>query len=181
MAATPMCRKRLLGEIKLLKKDPHKFIDVAPDENDILKWYFLIKGPEFSDYAGGYYIGTIIHNPEYPIKAPDFMLLTPSGRFNINKKVCLSNTGYHDDEWSPMWNIHSILTGLLSIMLEDKETGVAHIFESKESRKEKAKNSMEYNQKNHMNILKRFTRFIDENGNLKENQTTKEPSEESTK
>ena len=182
MAATPICRKRLIGEIRLLKKDPHKYIDVAPDENDILTWYFLIKGPEFSDFAGGYYIGKIMHNPEYPLKPPDFMMLTPSGRFMINQKICLSNTGYHSEEWSAMWNIHAILTGLLSIMLDDKEHGIAHIFNSQDERKVYAMTSMEYNKKNHLDILKRFTRFIDQDGDpIKSEENMNQPTDNSNK
>lgn len=165
MKATPICRKRLLGEIKLLNKDPHKYIDVAPDEKDILIWYFLVKGPEFSDFKNGYYIGKILHNPEYPLKPPDFLMLTPNGRFNINAKICLSNSSYHPDEWSAMWNIHAILTGFLSIMLDDKEQGISHIKSSKNDREQYAKDSIAYNKQNHMDIIKRFTRFMDNNGN----------------
>jgi len=158
-------KKRLLGEIRLLKKDPHKYVDVAPDEKDILTWYFLVKGPEFSDFKNGYYIGKIMHNPEYPLKPPDFMMLTPSGRFNEGNKICLSNSGYHSNEWSALWNIHAILTGFLSIMLDDKEHGISHIHCTKQEREQFAKTSIEYNKKHHMKLLKLFTRFIDENGN----------------
>jgi len=167
MQATPICRKRLLGEIKLLNKNPHKYIDVSPDEKDLLTWYFLVKGPEFSDFKNGYYIGKILHNPEYPLKPPDFLMLTPNGRFNINAKICLSNSSYHPDEWSAMWNIPAILTGFLSIMLDDKENGISHIQSSKSNREQYAKNSIEYNKKNHMDIIKLFTRFMDSDGNPK--------------
>lgn len=160
-----ICKKRLLGEVKLLKRDPHKYIDVFPDEKDLLTWYFLIKGPEFSDFKDGYYIGKIMHNPEYPLKPPDFMMLTPNGRFDVGHKICMSNTGYHTSEWSPMWNIHAILTGFLSIMLDDKEHGISHIHYSKEERAEYANKSIEFNKKNYSNLIKNFTRFIGEDGN----------------
>ena len=158
-------KKRLLGEIRLLKRDPHTYIDVSPDEKDILIWYFLVKGPELSDYKDGYYIGKIMHNPEYPLKPPDFMMLTPSDRFIEGNKICLSNSSYHSNEWSALWNMHATLTGFLSIMLDDKEHGISHIHSTKEERRHYAKKSLEYNKKNHMKILKLFTRFIDENGN----------------
>jgi ubiquitin-conjugating enzyme E2 J2 len=152
--------------MKLIKKDPHKYIDVAADEKDLLIWYFLIKGPEFSDYKGGYYIGKIMHNPEYPLKPPDFMMLTPSGRFMIGSKICLSNSSYHSNEWSAMWNIHTILTGFLSIMLDDKEHGISHIHATKAEKDKFAKESIEYNKKNHPDIMKLFNRFLDPNGNI---------------
>ena len=168
-AITLICKKRLLGEMKLLKRDPHQYIDVAPDENDLLTWYFLIKGPDFSEYNGGYYIGKIMHNPEYPLKPPDFKMLTPNGRFDIDKKICLSNTGFHSNEWSAMWNINSILTGFLSIMLDDKEHGISHIHYGKHEREEFAKKSIEYNKINYSELVKRFTRFIDADGNPVQN------------
>jgi len=162
---TPFCKKRLLGEIKLLKKDPHLYIDVSPDETNLLIWFFLIKGPEFSDFNGGYYIGKILYEPEYPTKPPNFIMLTPNGRFDINQQICLTNSSYHSNEWTALWNIHTTLTGFLSIMLDDIEHGISHIFNSTEDRKQYALNSIEYNKLNHKDILKLFTRFLDENGN----------------
>ena len=160
-----ICKKRLLGDIKLLKKDPHKYIDVSPDEHDLLTWYFLVKGPEISDFTEGYFIGKIMHDPEYPFKPPNFMMLTPNGRFDIEKKICLSNSSYHSNEWSAMWTIHAILTGFLSIMLDDKDNGISHIHLTKNEREVLAKKSVEYNKKHYPDIIRTFTRFIDENGN----------------
>ncbi len=179
-----ICKKRLIGDIKLLKKDPHEYIDVSPDENDILTWYFLIKGPNNSDYKGGYFIGKLMHNPEYPLKPPDFMMLTPSGRFEIGKKICLSNTGYHSNEWSAMWTVHATLTGFLSIMLDDKEDGISHIHESKNLKEFYSQDSVEYNKKHHKELIKKFTRFLDDNGDpIKEPVTeqSKEPVTEQIK
>ncbi len=176
-----ICKKRLLGDMKLLKKDPLEFIDVSPDDKDMLTWYFLIKGPESSDYKNGYFIGKIMHNPEYPSKPPDFMMLTPNGRFDIGKKICLSNTGFHSNEWSPMWTIHATLIGFLSIMLDDKEHGISHIHYSKGEREAYASNSIEYNKNNYPEIFKKFTRFIDGEGNPVKESIKKPISDENTK
>ena len=173
--ACVMCKRRLIGEVKLLIIEPHQYIEVVPDNKELLIWYFLIKGPEFSDFKGGYYIGKIMHSPEYPLKPPDFMMLTPNGRFNVGSKICLSNSSYHSDEWSALWNIHTILTGFLSIMLDDKEHGISHIHCTKAEREMHAKNSIEYNKKNHPAIIKLFSRFLDEDGNQKTEQTKTEP------
>ena len=86
-----ICTKRLNGDLRLLAKEPLDNIETYPDEDNILIWYFLIKGPEDSPYNNGLYIGKILHNPEYPLKPPDFMMLTPNGRFSINKKICILN------------------------------------------------------------------------------------------
>ena len=161
---TRLCQKRMIGDIKLLKKEPLELIDAIPDEKNILIWYFCIKGPDFSQYKDGYYFGQILHSPEYPLKPPDFKMLTPNGRFLINNKICLSNTGYHSNEWSACWNIKSILTGFVSIMLDDVDHGISHIRRSEEERRMNAQDSVEYNKKNHMDIVNRFPRFFDENG-----------------
>lgn len=176
-----ICKKRLLGEMKLLKKDPLQYIDVAPDEKDLLTWHFLIKGPDSSEYSGGYFIGKIMHSPEYPLKPPDFMMLTPNGRFDTDKKICLSNSGYHSSEWSAMWNLPSILTGFLSIMLDDKEHGISHIHYGKSEREQFAKNSIEYNKINYLDLVKRFTRFIGSDGNPIKEEKVKENQKEESK
>lgn len=167
MSKERICQKRLQGDLKLLQKDPWDNGDAMPEESNMLLWKFIIKGPQFSDYAGGIYIGEIRHHPDYPLKPPDFVMLTPSGRFNIGLKICLSNTGYHSDTWSSAWNIKSILVGFLSIMLDDatEAHGANHVRASSDERKKLAKESIEYNKKNYPDILRKFTRFYDKDLN----------------
>jgi len=49
-------------------------------------------------------------------------MLTPSGRFQPQTKLCLSMSDFHPETWNPMWSVGSILMGLLSFMLEDRST-----------------------------------------------------------
>lgn len=148
--------KRLKGDLRLLKKQPLPNIKALPSEESMLEWYFIIKGPDDSHYSGGIYLGKILHNPEYPLKAPDFIMLTPNGRFDINKKICLTNSGYHSESWTPMWNIRAILLGFLSIMLSDDDKGISHIKQSESIRKQYAKDSDSYNKKNYGDIYKKL-------------------------
>lgn len=180
---TRICKKRLIGDLKMIKKDPIEGIDALPDEKDILTWYFLLKGPEDSHYKGGWYLGKIMHSPEYPFKPPDFMMLTPNGRFLTDRKICLSNTGYHSNEWSAMWNIKSIVLGFLSIMLDDREHGISHIKASAEERKTLAEQSVGFNKQFYKNIVKRFSNLIDENGNpiVKDEETIEVQKKKTTK
>ena len=164
MSVARKCMKRLVGEIKLLKKDPHEFVDVSPDEKNPLIWYFLIKGPSDTDYTGGYYIGKLMYPPTYPDSPPDYMMLTPSGRYTINTKICLSNSGYHSNEWSSQWSIHATLNGFLSILTDDKERGLSHIWASQEDRKRMALESVEYNRTHYPELVKIFKRFLDKDG-----------------
>ena len=60
--------------------------------------------------------------PEYPFKPPAIMMLTPNGRFVTNTRICMSMSDYHPETWNPLWSVASILTGLLSFMLEDTVT-----------------------------------------------------------
>ena len=47
------------------------------------------------EYQGGLYHGKIIFPIEYPNKAPKLIFITPNGRFDVNKEICLSFTSFH--------------------------------------------------------------------------------------
>ena len=49
-------------------------------------------------------------------------MITPNGRFKTNQKLCLSISDFHPDTWNPAWSVSTILTGLLSFMLESTPT-----------------------------------------------------------
>lgn len=49
-------------------------------------------------------------------------MMTPNGRFKIQKRLCLSISDFHPDTWNPAWSVSTILVGLLSFMLEDTDT-----------------------------------------------------------
>ncbi len=55
-------------------------------EENIFEWHFAISGQRGSDYEGGIYHGRILLPPEYPFKPPDFVMLTPSGRFQVRQR-----------------------------------------------------------------------------------------------
>ncbi|KAG8927120.1 Ubiquitin-conjugating enzyme E2 6 [Tulasnella sp. 418] len=60
--------------------------------------------------------------PEYPFKPPGIKMLTPSGRFQPDKKICFSMSDYHPGTWNPAWSVATICTGLLSFMMSDEMT-----------------------------------------------------------
>lgn len=161
-----LTEKRLHNEVKDLNKNKMEFIQGIQDETNKLIFYFLLKGDKDSSYKNGYYIGKILLPQNYPEKPGDFIMLTPNGRFDIEKKICLSNTGYHLDTASPIWSIRNVLIGIFSIWMDDKECGISHIKDSPEKRKEYAKNSIEYNKKKYFDIFTKFTQFVDDNGNI---------------
>lgn len=142
--------KRINGDYKLFEKVNPDFFDIQPNSGNILEIYFLLFGRPGTDYENGQYIGKIVHNPEYPKKAPDYYMLTPNGRFEINKKICLTNSSYHQNDWAPAaWNLVSILEGFSSVWhseyKEDKH-GISHISStSSEDLKVLASHSINYN------------------------------------
>jgi ubiquitin-protein ligase len=149
--------KRINKEIQLYQKDNFSFpnLILQPDESDLTTWYFLIHDLKDTDYEftstdgspkTGIYLGKVLLPPKYPFKAPDFIFLTPSGRFEINKKICTSFTGFHNELYSPSWNIASMCAGLISFMT-DRETieskGIGGISSTKEEKQQIAKDSIE--------------------------------------
>ena len=133
---------RLQNELKLIKKNPMENIKIKPDVDDIYTWYFLFDGPKDTPYEDGVYAGKILFPRDYPSRAPDFIILTPNGRFEINMKICLSYSGYHQETWSPIWTVPSMLQGLISFMNESDITA-GSITTTIEQKKKLAKSSME--------------------------------------
>ncbi|KAF7371158.1 UBC-like protein [Mycena sanguinolenta] len=120
--ASKVAHKRLTKEYAAMQKEPPPFCWAVPDEKDILTWHFLIRGPSDSPYAGGEYHGVLQFPSEYPFKPPGIKMLTPSGRFEPNAKICLSMSDFHPGSWNPAWSVTTICTGILSFMLSDEIT-----------------------------------------------------------
>ncbi|KAJ7691966.1 ubiquitin-conjugating enzyme/RWD-like protein [Mycena rosella] len=120
--ASKAAYKRLTKEYVTMQKEPPPFVWAAPDEKNILTWNFLIRGPADSPFAGGEYHGVLQFPSEYPFKPPGIKMLTPSGRFHPDKKICFSMSDFHPGTWNPAWSVATILTGLLSFMLSDEMT-----------------------------------------------------------
>lgn len=152
--------KRIAGELRQLEKNREPYYQVIQDTKEPLHFYFLICGDPTTVYKGGKYIGKIILPNDYPGSAGDFYVLTPSGRFSVNKKICLTNSGYHSESWTPLWNINNMVIAFTSIFVSDDTTGISHIKETPQERQRKALNSVEYNFLHHENIFKMFTQFV---------------------
>merc|ERR1712157_286587 len=132
--------------INSLKKDPIKEprITVAPNEKNILELHYVIEGNKDTPYEGGVYHGKLVFPKEYPLKPPGVMMLTPSGRFQTNRRLCLSMSDFHPETWNPMWSVSTILTGLYSFMIENSAT-LGSIETSNAMKEKLAKLSLDYN------------------------------------
>ena len=114
--------KRLQRELRALQKDPVPLCIVLPSPNNMLEWHYLLFPPPDTPYQEGEYHGRIVFPAEYPYKPPAIYMDTPSGRFIPGKSICLSMSEYHPETWNPLWSASSIISGLLSFMVENTET-----------------------------------------------------------
>jgi ubiquitin-conjugating enzyme E2 J2 len=155
--------KRINGDFKLFQSTNPKHFDIYPNPNNILEIWFIMYGLKGSSYESGQYIGKIIHSPDYPMKAPDFYIYTPNGRFHLNKKICLTNSSYHQESWAPAaWNLVSILEGLFSIWHSDNRddlNGVGHLHTNNSDISLLASNSINYNKNNLNDIYNNFPKI----------------------
>ncbi|KAJ3016611.1 Ubiquitin-conjugating enzyme E2 6 [Thoreauomyces humboldtii] len=120
--ASKGAHKRLSKEYITIAKNPPDYIVTKPLESNILEWHYVIRGPPDSPYEGGEYHGKVNFPSDYPFKPPSIKMMTPNGRFQTDFKLCLSMSDYHPKTWNPAWSVSTILTGLLSFMLEDAPT-----------------------------------------------------------
>ena len=159
-------QKRLAGEIRDLNRNKMDFAQAVQDERNPLTFYFMLR-PKDKPYVGGLYVGKISLPKDYPDNPGEFYMLTPNGRFEVNKKICLTNSNYHKESWVPLWSIRNMILGFISIFIADDTTGISHIKESNETRLFKATNSHAYNLANHKDITLKFDQFVKEDGTQK--------------
>ena len=142
-----MAVQRLQKELRLLAKDPLPSIIARPDTKNILVWHYVLEGDASSEYAGGTYHGKITFPSQYPFRPPAIVMVTPSGRFQSNTRLCLSMSDYHPETWNPSWSVASILTGLQSFFYENTAT-TGSVTCSKRERRTLAAASAAFNEKN---------------------------------
>ena len=65
-------------------------IRLSPMKGNLLEFHFSFTGIEGTSYSGGIYHGRILLHPDYPRKAPAISVLTPTGRWECGKDICLS-------------------------------------------------------------------------------------------
>ncbi|XP_021055896.1 ubiquitin-conjugating enzyme E2 J2 isoform X1 [Arvicanthis niloticus] len=138
--------QRLKQDYLRIKKDPVPYICAEPLPSNILEWHYVVRGPEMTPYEGGYYHGKLIFPREFPFKPPSIYMITPNGRFKCNTRLCLSITDFHPDTWNPAWSVSTILTGLLSFMVEKGPT-LGSIETSDFTKKQLAAQSLVFNLK----------------------------------
>ena len=121
-------QRRLIRDISSLYKNPlnDQGIYYIHDDDDILKGYAMIYGPEGTPYENGVYLFEFHFPSNYPVNPPKVIFLNRDGktRFNPNLyrsgKVCLSilNT-WRGEGWTSCQTIRSVLLTLVTVLNEN--------------------------------------------------------------
>jgi len=119
---------RIISDVSGIIKNPLTANNIyyEHDEDNILKGYAMIVGPEDTPYYGGYYFFKFNFPNNYPHSPPKVTYYTNDGRTRFNPnlykcgKVCLSvlNT-WRGEGWTGCQTISSILLTICSILNEE--------------------------------------------------------------
>ena len=112
-------------DLRELNTDPSPLYTAAPLADSLFEWHFTIRGPPGTEFDGGIYHGRILLPPDYPFKPPNIIFLTETGRWESNKKICLSISAHHPESWSPAWGIRLMLEAIISFMPSAGEGALA--------------------------------------------------------
>ncbi|GFX19796.1 ubiquitin-conjugating enzyme E2 J1 [Trichonephila clavipes] len=62
----------------------------------------------------------------------------PNGRFETNKKVCLSISGHHPESWRPSWSIRTALLAIIGFLPTHGNGAIGSLDYTPEERKKLA-------------------------------------------
>ncbi|KAF1766562.1 hypothetical protein GCK72_006519 [Caenorhabditis remanei] len=164
--------RRLMQEAKELRQATEMY-HAQPMEDNLFEWHFTIRGTIGTDFEGGIYHGRIIFPADYPMKPPNLILLTPNGRFELNKKICLSISGYHPETWLPSWSIRTALLALIGFLPSTPGGALGSLDYPPKERKRLAKLSGDWKCKECGCVMKDALLPITEDGQLKETEEAK--------
>mmetsp|Transcript_24136 Transcript_24136/g.51468 ORF Transcript_24136/g.51468 Transcript_24136/m.51468 type:complete len:387 (+) Transcript_24136:232-1392(+) len=136
--------RRIQRELKEISESPSRHWTAAPVGDDLFIWQFAIRGPPATDFEGGIYTGRLVLPVNYPLGPPSITLLTPNGRFEVGKKICLSNTSYHPEQWQPAWGIRTMMEALRSHFPAPGDGAIAALDWPTEIRRKLAKESLDF-------------------------------------
>eukprot|EP00928_Gymnodinium_smaydae_P016276 TRINITY_DN16080_c0_g1_i1.p1 TRINITY_DN16080_c0_g1~~TRINITY_DN16080_c0_g1_i1.p1 ORF type:complete len:351 (-),score=78.67 TRINITY_DN16080_c0_g1_i1:122-1174(-) len=136
--------RRIQRELKEITESPSRHWMAAPANDDLFEWQFAIRGPPATDFEGGIYTGRLVLPVNYPLAPPSIMLLTPNGRWEVGKKICLSNSNYHPELWQPAWGIRTMMEALRSHFPVPGDGAIGALDWPSDLRRKLAKESLDF-------------------------------------
>eukprot|EP00889_Picochlorum_renovo_P006199 jgi/Picre1/33229/NNA_008554.t1 len=124
--------------LKEIHESENPDIEASALESNIFEWFFAIRGAWGTEFERGIYHGRILMPADYPFNPPAFVMMTPSGRFETGKKICLSISSHHPESWQPSWNVESALLALIAFMQTPGNGAIGSMDSSAEDRREMA-------------------------------------------
>lgn len=136
--------RRINRELSEIQTNPSSHWAIQTVGDNLLEYHFTIRGPPGTDFEGGLYHGRLLLPFNYPFAAPSIMLLNPSGRFEVGKKVCLSMTSFHSELWQPAWGIRTMIEALRSFFPTPGDGAIGALDWPSDTRKKIAIDSVEW-------------------------------------
>jgi ubiquitin-conjugating enzyme E2 A len=133
-------RRRLVRDLKKLQSDPPDGINAAPEQDDIMRWKAVMFGPVDTPWEGGTFTLEVQFSEEFPTQPPHVRFLSKMFHPNIYKDgdICLDIL---QNQWSPIYDISSILTSIQSLLCDPNPNSPAN----SEAAQLWAENRREYN------------------------------------
>ncbi|KAI9140931.1 ubiquitin-conjugating enzyme/RWD-like protein [Paraphysoderma sedebokerense] len=119
--------RRILKELQDFQNDPSDRYHITALEDNIFEIHFTVRGPPSTPYEKGRYHGRLLLPPEYPFKPPSIFFSTPNGRFEINRKICLSVSDHHPESWQPAWGLRTVLVALSGFMAQESTGAIGSL------------------------------------------------------
>ena len=140
-----LAKKRLLTDFKRINQSQDTEDDgvlATPHDDDIMIWDYVIFGPENSVWENGVFKLEMKFTEEYPNKPPQVLMKTKvfHPNFYVNGNICIDIL---KDQWSPIYDIKSILTSIQSLLTDPNPSSPANV----EAAKLYNDNIQEYNKK----------------------------------
>lgn len=144
--ASARANARLGKEIKIFMAEmPPGVLDFHVDESNMKTILFLLEGPPGTTFEGGVYVLKMQLPSAYPFSAPDFLMMTPNGRFATNTRVCTSFSSFHPETWSPSYTLTTLVLSFISFMAEETSVASGAVNTPPAERRRLAKESLAWN------------------------------------
>ena len=114
-----------MRDLRRLQDDAPPGVSAAPQEDNVMQWEAVIFGPEDTIWENGAFTLKMTFSEEYPVKPPNVVFVTPIFHPNVyaSGAICLDIL---NKQWTPIYDIGSILTSIQSLLTEPNPTSPAN-------------------------------------------------------